>query len=148
LSIAVLGLTFLMTGDADRARELLEQALAIQAAAEYRWGEGQASLYLAITTEATDPQAAAKHYRRSLECLREYRDSNILPNALIGQAGLIGRRDPATALRALAAAWAIRARGGGEFPSFFRERLGRVRQICEAAVGADAERIWAEGTSP
>jgi len=78
--------------------------------------------------------------------LQEYRDSNLLPNALIGQAGLIARRDPATALRVTAAAWAIRARGGGEFPGFFRERLGRVRQICDGALAADADRIWAEGT--
>jgi predicted ATPase/DNA-binding CsgD family transcriptional regulator len=146
MAIATLGLTFLITGDPDRARELLEQALAIQTAADYRWGEGHASLYLGITTEATDPQAAATHFRHAVACLQEYRDSNLLPNALIGQAGLIARRDPATALRVTAAAWAIRARGGGEFPGFFRERLGRVRQMCEGAIAADAERIWAEGT--
>jgi DNA-binding NarL/FixJ family response regulator len=46
----------------------------------------------------------------------------------------------------MAAAWAIRARGGGDFPGFFRERLRRVRQMCEGTVGADAERIWTEGT--
>jgi predicted ATPase/DNA-binding CsgD family transcriptional regulator len=146
MAIATLGLTFLITGDPDRARELLEQALAIQTAADYRWGEGHASLYVGITTEATDPQAAATHFRHAVACLQEYRDSNLLPNALIGQAGLIARRDPATALRVTAAAWAIRARGGGEFPGFFRERLGRVRQMCEGAIAADAERIWAEGT--
>jgi non-specific serine/threonine protein kinase len=146
MAIATLGLTFLITGDPDRAKELLEQALSIHTAAGYRWGEGQASLYLGATTEATDPQAAAAHYRRAVACLQEYRDSNLLPNALIGQAGLIARRDPATALRVTAAAWAIRARGGGEFPGFFRERLGRVRQICDGALAADADRIWAEGT--
>jgi predicted ATPase/DNA-binding CsgD family transcriptional regulator len=146
MAIATLGLTFLITGDPDRARELLEQALAIQTAADYRWGEGHASLYVGITTEATDPQAAATHFRHAVACLQEYRDSNLLPNALIGQAGLIARRDPATALRVTAAAWAIRARGGGEFPGFFRKRLGRVRQMCEGAIAADAERIWAEGT--
>jgi non-specific serine/threonine protein kinase len=146
MAIATLGLTFLITGDPDRAKELLEQALSIHTAADYRWGEGQASLYLGATTEATDPEAAAAHYRRAVACLQEYRDSNLLPNALIGQAGLIARRDPATALRVTAAAWAIRARGGGEFPGFFRERLGRVRQICDGALAADADRIWAEGT--
>ena len=146
MAIATLGLTFLITGDPDRARELLEQALAIQTAADYRWGEGHASLYLGMTTEATDPHAAATHYRRAVRCLQEYRDSNLLPNALIGQASLIARRDPATALRVTAAAWAIRARGGGEFPEFFRERLGRVRQMCESTIAADAQRIWADGT--
>jgi DNA-binding CsgD family transcriptional regulator len=146
MAIATLGLSFLMTGDPDRARELLQEALAIQTAESYRFGEGQASLYLGITLEATDPQAATRHYRRAVECLREYRDSNMLPSALVGQAGLIAPRDPATALRVAAAAWAIRAWGGGDFPSFFRERLRRVRQLCEGAVGADAGRIWTEGT--
>ena len=134
-----------MTGEPDRARELLEEALAIQTAAGYPWGEGQASLYLGITLEATDPQAATRHYRHAVECFQQYRDTNLLPNALIGQAGLIARRDPAGALRVTAAAGAIRARGGGDFPGFFRERMRRVRQMCEAALGADAERIWTEG---
>jgi DNA-binding CsgD family transcriptional regulator len=145
MTIATLGLSFLMTGDPDRARELLEEALAIQTAEAYPFGKGQASLYLGITLEATDPQAATRHYRHAVECLREYRDSNLLPSALVGQAGLIARRDPARALRVMAAAWAIRARGGGDFPGFFRERLRRVRQMCASAVGADAERIWTEG---
>ena len=145
MAIATLGLSFLMTGDPDRARGLLEEALAIQTAEDYPFGEGQASLYLGITLEATDPQAATRHYRHAVECLRQYRDSNMLPSALVRQAGLIARRDPATALRVTAAAWAIRARGGGDFPGFFREHLRRVRQMCEGAVGADAERIWTEG---
>jgi non-specific serine/threonine protein kinase len=146
MAIATLGLSFLMTGDPDRARKLLEEALAIQTAEGYPFGEGQASLYLGITLEATDPQAATRHYRHAVEFLRQYRDSNMLPSALAGQAGLIAGRDPARALRVMAAAWAIRARGGGDFPGFFRERLRRVRQMCEGAVGADAERIWTEGT--
>jgi predicted ATPase/DNA-binding CsgD family transcriptional regulator len=145
MGIATLGLTFLITGDPGRARELLEQALAIQTAADYRWGQGHASLYLGITTEATDPQAAATHYRHAVACLREYRDSNLLPNVLIGQAGLIAPRDAARALRVIAAAWATRARGGGEFPGFFRRRLERVRQMCEGVLGDNAEGIWAEG---
>jgi tetratricopeptide (TPR) repeat protein len=146
MAIATLGLTFLMTGEPDRARELLEQALAIQTAAGYRWGEGHASLYLGITLDASDPQAATKHYLRAVECYQEYRDTNLLPIALIGQAGLIARRDPASALRATAAGWAIRVRRGGGFPPFFRERLERVRARCEAALGAETERIWSEGT--
>ena len=139
MAIATLGLSFLMTGDPDRARKLLEEALSIQTAEGYPFGEGQASLYLGITLEATDPQAATRHYHHAVECLREYRDSNMLPSALVGQAGLIARRDPARALRVMAAAWAIRARGGGDFPGFFRERLRRVRQTCEGVVGADAD---------
>jgi DNA-binding CsgD family transcriptional regulator len=145
MAIATLGLSFLMTGDPDRARGLLEEALAIQTAEDYPFGEGQASLYLGITLEATDPQAATRHYRHAVECLRQYRDSNMLPSALVRQAGLIARRDPATALRVTAAARAIRARGGGDFPGFFREHLRRVRQMCEGALGGDAERIWTEG---
>ena len=67
------------------------------------------------------------------------------PAALIGQAGVLGRRDPATALRVAAAASAIRARVGGEFAPFYRARLERVRATAEAALGGNAERLWAEG---
>jgi DNA-binding NarL/FixJ family response regulator len=45
-----------------------------------------------------------------------------------------------------AAACSVRVRVGGDFPAYFRERLRGVRTSCEAALGADAERIWAEGT--
>jgi DNA-binding CsgD family transcriptional regulator len=146
MAIATLGLTFLMTGEPDRARALLEEALAIHTDAGYLWGEGQASLYLGVTFDASDPQAAIKHYRRAVECLRAYRDTNLLPNALIGQAGILSRRDPAAALRVTAAARSLRIRDGGEFPPFFQARMQRVRETCEAALGADAERIWTEGT--
>jgi predicted ATPase/DNA-binding CsgD family transcriptional regulator len=146
MAIATLGLTFLMTGEPARARELLEEALAIHTSEGYRWGEAQASLYLGLTLDISDPQAATTLYRRAVECCRTYGDTNLLPNALIGQAGLIARRDPAAALRVAAAAWTVRVRDGGEFPAFFRERLERVRTSCEAVLGADAERLWTEGT--
>jgi len=146
LAIATLGLTFLMTGEPDRARELLDRALAIQTAAGYLWGEGHASLYLGLTFDASDPQAATKHYRHAVECLQPYRDTNLLPNALIGQAGIVARRDPAAALRVTAAARSLRIRDGGDFPAFFHERMRRVRETCEAVLGVDAERIWTEGT--
>jgi hypothetical protein len=146
LAIATLGLTYLMTGESARARELLEEALAIHTAEGYRWGEGHASFYLGMTTDASDPRAASRYYRSAVECFRPYRDTNLLPNVLIGQAGLIARRDPASALRVTAAACSVRVRVGGDFPAYFRERLRGVRTSCEAALGADAERIWAEGT--
>jgi DNA-binding CsgD family transcriptional regulator len=146
MAIATLGLTFLMTGEPDRARALLEEALAIHGDAGYLWGEGQARLYLGVTFDASDRHAATKHYHRAVECLRAYRDTNLLPNALIGQAGILSRRDPATALRVTAAARSLRIRDGGEFPPFFRARMQRVRETCEAALGADAERIWTEGS--
>jgi predicted ATPase/DNA-binding CsgD family transcriptional regulator len=146
LALATLGLTFLMTREPEHARELLDEALAIQTAAGYLWGEGHASLYLGLTFAADDPQAATKHYRHAVECLQPYRDTNLLPNALIGQAGIVARRDPAAALRVTAAARSLRTRDGGNFPAFFHERMRRVRETCEAALGADAERVWTEGT--
>ncbi len=146
LASAVLGLTFLMTGEPARARELLEQALAIHTAEGYGFGEGHASFYLGMTLDETDPNAAAVHYRRAVECLRSAGDTNLLLDALIGQAGLLAQRDPARALQVTAAAWIVRVRGGGDFQVFFRERLQRVRASCEAALGADAERIWTDGT--
>jgi DNA-binding NarL/FixJ family response regulator len=38
-----------------------------------------------------------------------------------------------------------RGRVGGEFAPVYRERAERVRSACEAALGPDAERVWAEG---
>jgi predicted ATPase/DNA-binding CsgD family transcriptional regulator len=146
MTLATLGLTFLITDEPARARELLEQALAIHTAAGYLWGEGQARLYLATTIEATDQKAAALHYRRAIECFQHYRDTNLLANALIGQAGLIARRDPAVALRVTAAAVSVRVRVHGNFPGFFGKRMQRIRAGCEAALGTDADRIWAEGS--
>jgi DNA-binding CsgD family transcriptional regulator len=146
MTLATLGLTFLITDEAARAREVLEQALAIHTAAGYRWGEGQARLYLAATIETTDQQAAAVHYRRAIGCFQHYRDTNLLANALIGQAGLMAPRDPAVALRVTAAAVSVRVRVHGNFPGFFGERMQRIRARCEAALGPDADRIWAEGS--
>ena len=145
---AALGLTYTMAGDPARARRLLEEALAVQTAEGYPWGQGQAHLYLGATIDATgdDPQAAAWHYRRAVDCFRPYRDSTLLPYALIGQAGVTAAPDPARALRVVAAAWAIRVRVGGTFPRFFRAHMERVRATCEAALGAEAERIWADGS--
>jgi predicted ATPase/DNA-binding CsgD family transcriptional regulator len=147
MTLATLGLTFLLTGEPERARELLEHALAVHTAASYPWGEGQARLYLAATIETTDPEAASRHYRRAVECFRHYRDTNLLANALIGQAGLVARRDPAAALQVVAAAVGVRLRvHGGNFPGFFGERMQRIRATCEAALGADADRFWADGS--
>jgi non-specific serine/threonine protein kinase len=147
-AIAALGLTFTTAGDPARARELLEQALALQTAERYRWGQGQAHLYLGATIDATgaDPQAAATHYRQAVDCFRPYRDATLLPYALIGQAGVTAARDPARALRVVAAAWAIRVRVGGVFPRFFRDHMERVKATCEAALGPVSERIWADGS--
>lgn len=137
---AALGLTYGLAGDPGTARELLNEALAVQTTTGYGWGEGQAHLYLGITLGAAD------HYRRAVAALHPYRDSTLLPFALIGQAGLIGSRDPARALTVVAAAHAIRTRVGGDFPRLYREQALRVRAECEAKLGTDAERIWAEGS--
>jgi non-specific serine/threonine protein kinase len=147
LSVAALGLTFLATGEAPRAKELLEEALSIQVAEGYAWGQGQAHLYAGIIADATgaNPAGAASHYRQAVDCLRPYRGNPLLPMALIGQAGLLGRRDPELALKVAAAAHAIRVQSGGDFPPLFRERTERVRATAEAALGTEASRIWAEG---
>jgi len=82
-----------------------------------------------------DPARATTHYRKAVDLLRPSRDATLLPVALIGQASVLARRDPANALRVAAAAVAIRARVGGEFPPFYRGRLDRVRTAGEAALG-------------
>jgi non-specific serine/threonine protein kinase len=146
-SIAALGLTYAMTDETARARELVEHALAMQVAEGFRWGQGQAHLYLGIIADSAgiDPRLTASHFRQAVDCLHPYRDVTLLPVALVGQAGVLARRDPARAHRVAAAAWAMRARVGGAFAPFYRERAERVRAACEAALGTDAERAWAEG---
>jgi predicted ATPase/DNA-binding NarL/FixJ family response regulator len=144
---AALGLTLSMTSEHAAARELVEEALAIQTEEGYVWGEGQAHLYLGIIADATGselPRAAA-HYRQAAECLRQYRDATLLPVALVGQASTLTRRDPGRALAVTAAAFAMRARAGGQFAPYYQERATAVREAAEAAVGDGADRVWAGG---
>ncbi|HEX2110255.1 MAG TPA: DUF4062 domain-containing protein, partial [Gaiellaceae bacterium] len=109
---AVLGLTFLLGSDPDRARELVEQALAANVAEEDEWGQGQCSVYLGLIAESTaaDRDVVTSHYRRAVEFLRLYRGGPLLPVALIGQAGLLVDDDPERALRVVAAAYALNER--------------------------------------
>ena len=144
---AALGFTFLMDQERASARELLESALAIGLAAQDRWSQGQANLYLGILAESSaDSQAASSFFRKAVECQRPYRDSTLLPVALVGQASVIARRDPATALKVIAAAWAVRARNGGEFPPFVRAFAERARAAATKGVGSDADRFEKEGS--
>jgi predicted ATPase/DNA-binding CsgD family transcriptional regulator len=147
-SIAVLGISFLMARDTARARELLETALSIYVAEEDDWGQGTCHTFLGMAAEstATDPSRAASHYRKAVDFLGRFRDTTVLPVALIGQAGVLGRRDPANALKVAAAAFAIRDRVGGEFTPFVQGRVERIRAAGKAALGDDAERLWAQGT--
>lgn len=144
---AALGLTFLMTDEPASARELLEAALAIGMAAQDRWSQGQANLYLGILAESSaDSRAASSYFREAVECLQPYRDSTLLPVALVGQASVIARRDPATALQVVAAAWAVRARNGGEFAPFFRAFAEGTRGVAAKGVANDADRLWKHGS--
>ncbi len=144
---AALGLTFLMDQQHAPARELLERALAIGQAARDRWSQGQANLYLGMLAEsAADWRAASSFFRDAVECLRPYGDSTLLPVALIGQARLLARHDPATALEVVAAAWATRARNGGEFAPFYRAYADRARAAATEGVANDADRLWREGS--
>jgi DNA-binding CsgD family transcriptional regulator len=85
------------------------------------------------------------HYKSAVQCLRPFRDASLLPSALVGQAGVLARRDPATALRVASAASGLRALVGGEFPSLLRARVEEVRSVAEAALGAETSRVWKEG---
>jgi predicted ATPase/DNA-binding CsgD family transcriptional regulator len=144
---AVLGLTYGMEGDAARASELLEAALAMGLAAQDRWSQGGANLYLGIIAESShDQHGASSYFREAVECQRPYGDSTLLPVALIGQASVLTRRDPATALQIVAAAWAVRARNAGEFAPFFRAFAERIRASAAELVGSDADRLWKTGS--
>ena len=111
------------------------------------WGQGHCHVYLGIIKEsiATDPDAVTAHYREAVERHRRFRGGPLLPAALIGQAGVLLRRDPARALRVVAAAYAFPEPAGAEFAGLFRARAERVRAVAEGALGADAPRIWTEG---
>ena len=66
--------------------------------------------------------------------------------SLIGQAGVLGRSDPEKALAVAATAFTTRAKAGGGFPPIFRARAEGVKKEAELRLGAEAPRIWAEGT--
>jgi DNA-binding CsgD family transcriptional regulator len=146
-SLGALGLTFVVANDIARAKEPLEEALSIYVAEGDAWGQGSCHIFLGMCAEAaaTDPSSATAHYRKAIDLLRPSRDASLLPVALLGQASVLGRSDPPRALKVAAAATAIRARVGGEFPPIYRARLDRIRARSEASLGPDAERVWAEG---
>jgi non-specific serine/threonine protein kinase len=148
LATAALGFGFLLDDQPDRARELIEEALALNLARDDSWGQGQCRVYLGILAEETGahPDRASEHYRRAIELHGPYGGGPLLPVALVGQAGVIGRRDPERGLQVTAAAYANRARSGGEFAPMFRTRTERVRIALTAAVGAQAPRVWAQGS--
>lgn len=147
-AIATLGLTYGMSGEHLRGQELLQQALGMQVAEDYDWGQAQAHLYLAITIDAGegDPRHAGSHYRQAIAHLRPYRDVSLLSVALVGLAGALRHRDAARALTIVAAATTIRTRIGGDFAPVFRTIAEEVRTACEAALGPDAQRTWAVGS--
>lgn len=147
VSTAALGLTRMTAGDLETARELGEEALAIQRTEGYRWGEGQAHLYLGLIamTGGTALERATAHFRDAVEVLRRYRDPNLLTMALIGQAGVLGRRDPEKALAVAAAAFSARVTVGGAFPPVFRAHADRVKEEAGSRLGTEASRIWADG---
>jgi DNA-binding CsgD family transcriptional regulator len=136
-----------MANETARAKELIEAALSIYVAEQDQWGQGSAHTLLGMIAEstATDPASASANYRKAVDLLRPSRDATLLPVALIGQASVLARRDPASALKVAAAASAIRARVGGELAPYYRAHLDRIRAAAEAALGADAERVWAQG---
>ena len=146
-AMAALGLTYVIENDQSRGRELVEEALAINVTVDDDWGRGQCHLYLGIIAASTgaDPSRATQHFRQAIELLRPFRGGPLLPVALLEQAGVLARRDPARALQVASAAWSMRARAGGEFAPFYRARAERARTAAEAALPAEAKRLWAEG---
>jgi DNA-binding CsgD family transcriptional regulator len=88
---------------------------------------------------------ASSHYRQAAELLQRSNDTTMLPIALVGQASVLQRRDPETALRVLAAATAMRDRVGGRFRPVFQARADAAREAATAKVGGAAELAWTEG---
>jgi DNA-binding CsgD family transcriptional regulator/tetratricopeptide (TPR) repeat protein len=145
-STAALGLTFMLENDSQRARKIVEEGLAMATAADDRFAQGQSHTYLGMIAQSmADERRATSHYKSAVQCLRPFHDALLLPIALIGQAGVLVPRDPATALRVASAASAMRARVGGEFPPLIRARINQVRKLAERALGPEAGRAWKEG---
>jgi predicted ATPase/DNA-binding NarL/FixJ family response regulator len=146
-AIMGLGMGYAVGDEPHRAKELFETALSLLVAADDGWAQGTCHMWLGTLADLGGPDAtgATAHFRTAVEMLRRSRDATVLPMALVGQAGVLARRQPVDALRVAAAAAAIRARIGGEFPPFYRTRLDRVRAVAEAAPGEEAEAAWAEG---
>jgi hypothetical protein len=143
---AAIGLTFMLEEDSARAQKLVQEALELALAADDGFGQGQCHTYLGMIAQSSaDERGATSHYRSAVACLSPYRDVTLLPTSLVGQALVLARRDPATALRVAAAASAVRARVGGEFPPLVRARVDEVRRVAEGALGAEAGRVWKEG---
>ena len=138
-----LGMSSVMKGETETARELLEAALSLYVAEQDIWGQGVVNTFLGMV--ASDPSRAAAHFGKAADLLRPSRDATLLPVALIGQAGVLVEREPARALEILAAATGIRSRVGGEFAPFYRALLEQIRAQAEAALGDDANRAWARG---
>jgi DNA-binding CsgD family transcriptional regulator len=142
-----LGGTHLWADEPERARELYEAALAIFVDEDVRFGQAMCHVFLGMVAEQTaaGPSRASAHYRTAVELFTPFQDATLLPVALLGQAGLLCRRDPARALKVLAAAAAMRDRVGGRFQPMFRASADRVRAAAEAALGTESQRLWAEG---
>jgi non-specific serine/threonine protein kinase len=147
-ALAGLGGSYLFANDPLVAKEVLESALAIYVEEDDRWGQGQAHTFLGLIAQgdATDPSRATAHFRDAVELLRPFHDATILPVALLGQASVLVRRDPARAIRVLAAASAIRDRVGGEFQPVYRVRVDEIRAQAKAKLEAEFERLWVAGS--
>ena len=144
---AVLGVTFLVEGDPVQARQLVEEALAVDVTEGDDWGLGHCHIYLGIIAESEHAaQKATAHFREAASRLRRFRGGPLLPAALIGQAGMLVAVDAPRAVRVIAAACAIRDRAGATFTPFFHERTERVRLAAEAAAGDAARPAWADGS--
>ena len=146
-ALAGLAGSYLWSGQPTRSKELHEEALSIYLAEDDRWGQGQCHTFLGMVAEtiAADAAVATGHYCEAVELLRPFRDASLLPVALLGQAGILARRDPERALRVLAAASAIRARVGGRFQPVFRARADKVRADAAAGLGTRFDDVWAAG---
>jgi non-specific serine/threonine protein kinase len=146
-ALAGLAGTYFFGDDPARAKELHEAALSIFLEEQNVWGQGMCHTFLGMISEesASDPPRASSHYRKAVELLRFSHDATLLPVALVGQASVLVQRDPATALKVLAAATAIRGRAGGAFQPAFQERADRVRATAEAKLQAEGAQLWADG---
>jgi predicted ATPase/transcriptional regulator with XRE-family HTH domain len=142
------GLAALLQGDIARALGLLHRALGLSRALNLSSNLSQALFYLGLAeTFAGDLAAAHGHLVESLRLRREAGDAFAVAYALIGLAGVAGRRgDPARAARLCGAASALQEASGVSLPPAARLLYEREVSALRARLGDAAfEAAWRDG---
>ncbi|MBV8942180.1 MAG: hypothetical protein JO240_10635, partial [Solirubrobacterales bacterium] len=146
-SLAFLGAVMTQQPDGKQeGYEALLRAVAIAREVQDDWGEGFARIFLGwAEIERGNREVAARHLQQALEIEAL---GPIRGTALDCFARLALEYDPRRTIRLLAAANALRDRGGGRPPAWIRRRAASMRARAEEQLHPrDAQRAWEEGST-